>query len=121
MSHNHTRIPLKISRRAALAGPLAMIAAPAVSCAQDPHVAWLSEWRELRDAFNGVTVASAEESALWVRYTAIENRIARTPARTDTGLIAQLEWLYEDGHSEFSCDHHRRILACVLSQMKGGA
>lgn len=70
--------------------------AAGAEAAQDPHIAWLKEWKGLRGKWGDFEDESPEEKALWKRQFELADLIAETPPKTKAGLLAQLEWLDAD-------------------------
>lgn len=79
--------------------------------AEDPHVAWLKEWRYLRaqmagEKINPSSTASPNERLRWLR-----DQIAHTPAKTTAGLLAQAELICDLAWNEVVASTARHLAA----------
>ena len=115
---------MSVSRRAVLAAaPAAMAAAVApastASAATDPHPAWLVRWRDLAEAINAHPTGDGPEFDLFCKeIRAIEGQISSTRAQTPAGILAQAEWLAEDGDEYLACEDHRAVVASVIGALR---
>lgn len=97
-----THVPSQPSRRAVLgtlaAVPVAAVPAGALAQAEDPHVAWIVEWRTLHafiETSGAETADDIESRPEGRRMFELEDLIGRTPAATVAGIAAQAEILFE--------------------------
>lgn len=116
-----------LSRRnlllATAAAPIAALPGQAVAApVNDPHPAWLAEWRVLRHRFN--TEMPEEGEPLDVAFWAIEEKLFYTRAKSATGVAAQLEFALEEGIDlEGAFEGHVAMaenMLASLRDMKGG-
>ncbi|SLN19882.1 hypothetical protein ROJ8625_00694 [Roseivivax jejudonensis] len=108
-------------RRSFLAAIPAAAVAPAVAHAapRDPHLEWWAEWQRLTKHINTATyITDKAMEPCFERQREIDRLIASTPARTREGVIAQVEWLIEDGRDYWGCDWHRQIAENVLGALR---
>jgi len=81
-------------RRTVLTGALLAAVAPSGA---DPHIAWLEEWRALRDRYNTLPDDGFDDfDGLWDRMMVLADRMYSTRPTSPDGVIAQLRFLQED-------------------------
>jgi hypothetical protein len=83
---------------------VAAVATPIVPAGDDPHPAWLAEWRAAIDWCNGPGPGGRDlaEFPLYHRSLELERLIGATPAATAAGALAQLRVLSHWHGNSFS-------------------
>lgn len=113
-----------MSRRTMLAAGLAAPVAPVATIAapsQDPHSTWWEEWKRITAFINDHP--TGEDHILepsYARQAEIELLIAETRATTREGIVAQMEWLIEDGDGYWGSDRHDTLARNVVTALQEG-
>jgi hypothetical protein len=93
-----------LSRRDAFTSALLAAVAPSEVLAEhDPHLAWLEEWRALRDVNRADLEDGIEDDDVRAKMRRIAIKIRHTPAVSGEGLVAKLEFFQESNFHFSDC------------------